>query len=126
MSREVRPMKVAGSYARRTDVRIGSARLPASQSRSQESTGLDDQQFEHRVRGKIERLTGRRVELQIDHEVTNKLDVDLDREVPLVILGANIFHYSGFARLCIEYAAASIQRERLIDVLEFHLLLARN
>jgi hypothetical protein len=87
---------------------------------------LDDQQFARRVREKIERLTGRRVDLEIDHEVVNKLDVNLDREVPLVVLGANIFQYSGFARLCIEYAAASIQKQRLIDVLEFHLLLARN
>ena len=87
---------------------------------------MDDEQFVHRVRGKIERLTGRRVDLQIDHEVTNKLDVDFNHEVPQVVLGANIIHYSGFARLCIEYVAASIQRERLIDHLEFHLLLARN
>ncbi len=87
---------------------------------------MDDQQFARRVREKIERLTGRRVDLEIDHEVVNKLDVNLDREVPLVVLGANIFQYSGFARLCIEYAAASIQKQRLIDVLEFHLLLARN
>lgn len=87
---------------------------------------MDDEKFVHRIGDKIERLTGRRVDLQIDHEDASKLDVDLNREVPLVILGANIFHYSGFARLCIEYAAASIQRERAIDLLEFHILLARN
>ena len=34
--------------------------------------------------------------------------------------------YAGFARMCIEYAAASIQEQRPIDMLEFHLLLARN
>ena len=87
---------------------------------------MDDQQFIDRISEKIERLTGRRVELQIDHADASKLDVDLDREVPLVMLGTNIFRYSGFARLCIEYAAASIQKQRPIDLLEFHLLLARN
>ena len=87
---------------------------------------MDDQQFVHRISDKIERLTGCRVDLQIDHEDASKLDLDLDREVPLLVLGANIFRYSGFARLCIEYAAASIQKQRPIDLLEFHLLLARN
>ena len=87
---------------------------------------MDDQQFVHRIGDKIERLTGRRVDVEIDHQDAGKLDVNLDHEVPLVTLGANIFRYSGFARLCIEYAAASIQRQRPIDLLEFHLLLARN
>ena len=105
---------------------MDAAQQPPTQLYIQEPPSLDDEQFVHRVRGKIERLTGRRVDLQIDHEVTNKLDVDLNHEIPLVVLGANIFHYSGFARLCIEYVSASIQRQRLIDALEFHMLLARN
>jgi len=42
------------------------------------------------------------------------------------VLGANIFQYAGFARMCVEYAVASIKKDRPIDVLEFHLLLARN
>ena len=87
---------------------------------------MDDQKFIHCISEKIERLTGRHIELQVDHEDTSKLQVELDREVPLVVLGANIFQYSGFARMCIEYATASIQRQRPIDLLEFHLLLARN
>lgn len=87
---------------------------------------MDDQQFIDRIVDKIERLTGRRVDLQVDHEDAGRLDVNLDPEVPMVTLGSNIFRYSGFARLCIEYATASIQRQRPIDMLEFHLLLARN
>ena len=119
-------MKRAGSFAGRPDVRMDAARNPPAQSYIQESPGLDDQQFVQHIGNKIERLTGCRVDLQIDHEDASKLDVDLNGEVPLVILGANIFRYSGFARLCIEYAAASIQKQRPIDLLEFHLLLARN
>ena len=87
---------------------------------------MDDQQFVLSIGEKIERLTGRRVELEIDQNDASKLLVELDRETPLVILGTNIFHYAGFARMCIEYAAASIQMQRPIEVLEFHLLLARN
>ena len=119
-------MKRAGSYAGRPDVRMDAAPHPPTQSYIQESPGLDDQQFVRRIGEKIEQLTGRRVDLQVDHADASKLDVDLNGEVPLVVLGENIFHYSGFARLCIEYAAASIQRQRPIDLLEFHLLLARN
>ena len=87
---------------------------------------MDDQQFIDRIREKIERLTGRRVELQVDQQDASRLHVELERDVPLVVMGSNIYQYSGFARMCIEYAAASIQRQRPINVLEFHLLLARN
>ena len=92
----------------------------------QEDPGLDDQRFVQSIEEKIERLTGRRVELEIDQEDASKLLVKFDRETPLVVLGTNIFHYAGFARMCIEYATASIQRERPIELLEFHLLLGRN
>ena len=87
---------------------------------------MDDQGFIQRIQEKIERMTERSVEIQVDHEELNQLQVELDRDVPLVVMGANIFQYSGFARMCIEYAAASIKQQRNIDLLEFHLLLARN
>ena len=87
---------------------------------------MDDERFLERIHQKIERLTGREIELEIDQEESNQLKVELEREVPLVVLGANIFQYSGFARMCVEYAVESIRQQRPIDVLEFHLLLARN
>ncbi len=87
---------------------------------------MEDQRFVNRIHEKIERLTGRQIELQIDQEEVNQLQVELEREVPLVVLGTNIFQYSGFARMCIEYAVESIRKERAIDMMEFHLLLARN
>ena len=87
---------------------------------------MDDEQFLERIHQKIERLTGREIQLEIDQEETNQLKVEPEREVPLVVLGANIFQYSGFARMCVEYVVESIRQQRPIDVLEFHLLLARN
>ena len=87
---------------------------------------MDDDKFIQNITEKIERMTGCRVDVEIDHLDAGKLEVELDRENPRVILGANIFKYAGFARMCIEYSTASIQRKRPIDVLEFHLLLARN
>ncbi len=87
---------------------------------------MDDEQFLERIHQKIERLTGRPIQLEIDQEETNQLKVELEQEVPLVVLGANIFQYSGFARMCVEYVVESIRQQRPIDVLEFHLLLARN
>ena len=87
---------------------------------------MEDQQFIDQIREKIERLTDRTVELRIDDDDANHLGVDLEREVPLVIMGANILEYAGFARMCVEYAVASIREDRPIDPVEFHVLLARN
>ena len=87
---------------------------------------MQDDHFVDRISEKIERLTGRRIELRIDDQDASNLQVEFDREIPLVVLGSNVIQYAGFARMCIEYAAASIQSQRPIDVLEFHLLLARN
>lgn len=87
---------------------------------------MDDEEFASQIQDKIERSTGMSIELRIDHDETGQLQVEFNREVPLVVIGANVFQFSGFARMCIEYAVASIREKRPIDVLEFHLLLARN
>lgn len=87
---------------------------------------LDDKEFVSRIQKKIERSTGQSIELRVDHQENGQMQVEFNREVPLVVIGANVFQFSGFARMCIEYAVASIREKRPIDVLEFHLLLARN
>jgi hypothetical protein len=87
---------------------------------------MENEEFISRIREKIERLTQRPVELMIDEQELNRLQVDFEREVPLVVLGANVYQYAGFARMCVEYAVESIRKQRPIDMLEFHLLLARN
>ncbi len=87
---------------------------------------MDNDEFIQRIREKIERLTKAQIDLQIDLEDLNHLQVELDPEVPRVTLGANIYKYSGFARMCVEYAVASIRERRDIQSLEFHMLLARN
>ena len=87
---------------------------------------MDDEEFIRRLVEKIERLTGTPVDVEVDRQDGGKLEIELNGEVPKVVLGANIFQYAGFARMCVEYAVASIKKDRPIDVLEFHLLLARN
>ena len=87
---------------------------------------MEDEEFIRRIQEKIERLTETSVELDIDRDDPNGFQVDFQREVPRVVLGANVYQYSGFARMCVEYAVASIRRQRPIEMLEFHLLLARN
>ena len=87
---------------------------------------MDNDEFIQRIREKIERLTKAQIDLHIDLEDLNHLQVELDPEVPRVTLGANIYKYSGFARMCVEYAVASIRERRDIQSLEFHMLLARN
>ena len=83
---------------------------------------MEDDEFVERIHRKIERMTQRAVEVQVDREELNQLQVDLHREVPLVVVGSNVLRYSGFARMCIEYAVESIKQQRTIDTLEFHLL----
>ena len=87
---------------------------------------MDNDEFIQRIRDKIERLTDGPVDLRIDVEDLNRLQVDLDPGVPQVTLGGNIYKYSGFARMCVEYAVASIRERRDLEPLEFHMLLARN
>ncbi|MCH7621725.1 MAG: hypothetical protein IH870_07485 [Chloroflexi bacterium] len=87
---------------------------------------MEDDEFLDRIQMKIQRLTQKRIELRVDHEDANQLLVELEREVPLVILGSNVLEFSGFARMCIEYVVESIRNDRPLDLLEFHLLLARN
>ncbi len=87
---------------------------------------MDDQKFIDRIHEKIERLTGRTVDVRIDDDNPSRLEVEFGREVPLVVLGRNIFDYAGFARMCVEYAVESIRRQRPISPIEFHMVLARN
>lgn len=87
---------------------------------------MDNDEFIQRIREKIERLTEGPVDLQIDVEDVSRLQIELGTPLPRVTLGANIYKYSGFARMGVEYAVASIREQRNLEPLEFHLLLARN
>ena len=87
---------------------------------------MDDIQFVDRLQEKLERVTGRYVELRVDDEDPTFLEVDLDAPVPQIVFGRNIYDYPGFARMCLEYAAASINEGRHLGELEFHVLLSRN
>ena len=87
---------------------------------------MNDQEFIDRIQEKIERLTGRDIELRIDEDDGGQLGVDFGQDVPVVIMGRNVFEYSGFARLCTEYAVASIRQQREIPEIEFQMLLSRN
>lgn len=87
---------------------------------------MNDQEFIDRIQEKIERLTGRDIVLRIDEDDGGQLGVDFESDVPVVVMGHNIFEYSGFARLCTEYAVASIREQREIPEIEFQMLLSRN
>ena len=54
--------------------------------------GLDDQEFVSRIQKKIERSTGQSIELRVDHQEMGQMQVEFNREVPLVVIGANVFH----------------------------------
>lgn len=87
---------------------------------------MDEQQFLDKIKNKIERLTGNEIKLAVDSAEPGQLAVELGSSVPQVTLGSNVLQFSGFARMAVEYAVASIREGREISVLEFHILLARN
>ena len=87
---------------------------------------MENHTFVTRLHNKLERITNRDVDVSVNDEDPNYLEVDLETTVPKVVLGHNIYEYPGFARMCLEYAAASINKGRHIGELEFHLVLARN
>ena len=87
---------------------------------------MDDTQFLNKLQTKIETLTGKPISLVIDESETDRLEVDPGNEIPEVVIGSAVLKYPGFARMCIEYAVASIRRGRRISTLEFHVVLGRN
>ena len=87
---------------------------------------MDDDVFLARMQDKLERITNRDVELRVVDDDPSYLEVDLEGAMPRVVLGRNVYDYPGFARMCLEYAVASINEGRHIGELEFHVLLARN
>ena len=87
---------------------------------------MDDEEFLRRVRAKIERLAGTEIHLEIDAADESRMSVDLGASVPRVMVGSSVLQYSGFARMAIEYAVASIRERRELGRLEFRALLGRN
>ncbi len=87
---------------------------------------MDSNKIVTRLQNKLERITNRDVEVSVIDDDPSYLEVDLDSMTPRVVLGSHIYQHPGFARMCLEYAAASINEGRHIGELEFHVLLARN
>lgn len=87
---------------------------------------MDDHNFLDKLQEKIERLTGTPIDLVVDEADTDRLEVDLLGPLPNVLIGSAVLQYPGFARMCVEYAVASIREGRKISVLEFHVVLGRN
>jgi len=87
---------------------------------------MDDHKFLDKLQEKIERLTGTPIDLVVDEADTDRLEVELLGPLPKVLIGSAVLQYPGFARMCVEYAVASIREGRKISVLEFHVVLGRN
>ena len=87
---------------------------------------MEDNEFLDKLQAKIERQTDGTVDLVLDEVNAEKLEISLDGETPKVTVGSAVLEYPGFARMCIEYAVASIRRGQPIGLLEFHVLLGRN
>ena len=87
---------------------------------------MEDEKFLEQINIKITRLTGRQVRLKLDSEDPWCMAVGFDEGESTVTIGNGALKYSGFARMCIEYAVACIRAEKEITTMEFHVLLQRN
>ncbi len=87
---------------------------------------MEDKEFLKKMKAKIEAMAGTSVTMSLDRRKEDRLEVDPDRFDPKVIVGSAVLKYPGFARMCIEYAVASIREGRQISALEFHMVLGRN
>ena len=87
---------------------------------------MDDKEFLKRMKAKIETMAGRPVSMVVDRTKADRLEVEPVGQEPKVVVGDAVLKYPGFARMCIEYAVASIRRGRRISALEFHMVLGRN
>ena len=87
---------------------------------------MEDQEFLDRIKAKIEKLTGEKIEFQLDTVDTTRLKLELGLPIPKLSLGSRVLQDSGFARMAIEYAVTSIQQGRELSTLEFQALLSRN
>ena len=87
---------------------------------------MEDKEFLKKMKAKIETMAGKPVSMMLDRKKADRLEVDPDQFEPKVIVGSAVLKYPGFARMCIEYAVASIREGRRISALEFHMVLGRN
>ena len=87
---------------------------------------MEDEKFLEQINIKITRLTGRQVILKLDSEDPWCMAVGFNEGESTVTIGNGALKFSGFARMCIEYAVACIRAGKEITTMEFHVLLQRN
>ena len=87
---------------------------------------MEDEKFLEQIHVKIARLTGRHVNLKLDSKDPWRMAVGFNEGESTVTIGNGALRFSGFARMCIEYAVACIRAEKEITTMEFHVLLQRN
>jgi len=87
---------------------------------------MDDQEFVVRMKEKIQRLTGKEVELVLGGPEDEQVSVDLGGPIPKVVVTPLVLKAPGLARMSIEYAVASIKKGEEVSPLEFYMILRRN
>ena len=87
---------------------------------------MEDEEFVARLKAKLESLTGGEVVLHLGTGDQSQIKVELGSLVPVVTIGSNALQYSGFARMALEHAVASIRGGKELESLEFQVLLSRN
>ena len=87
---------------------------------------MHNDEFLDRIREKISGLTNTSITLSIDPDNEWGMYIELEEAIADIAMGSGAIGYPGFARMCIEFAVASIKEKREITPFEFQFLLQRN
>ena len=87
---------------------------------------MNNEEFLDRIREKISALTDTSINLSINPDNEWAMSVELGDALVDITIGTGAIGYPGFARMCIEFAVASIKEKREITPFEFQFLLQRN
>ena len=87
---------------------------------------MNNEEFLDRIREKISARTDTSINLSINPDNEWAMSVDLGDALVDITIGIGAIGYPGFARMCIEFAIASIKEKREITPFEFQFLLQRN
>ena len=87
---------------------------------------MNNDEFLDRLSEKISELTNTSINLTIDPDNEWGISIELEDALAQITIGTAAIGYPGFARMCVEFAVASIRERREITPFEFQFVLQRN
>ncbi len=87
---------------------------------------MEDAEFLHQMKKRIESAAGTAIDLEIDPEDKRRISIDLAGPVPRLVFGSDILLHAGLARMYSQYAILCLKERRQVGEQEFLLFLRRN